>query len=1549
MKRGKSRIRGGKSGWVPALLLLMLLCGRTDREILAQSAGEETMVEESGGQERLSLSEEHISMDQTANENGWVNRDTTFTVTLPEEWAGESLPAVQYRKQEDTEWAVMEQPSSELPVYAFTETDFCYDGAYQFRLKEREDNQNDNQNEEQNDNENGNQNEDLGEGAQQEEPQVTVRFRKDKTAPVIRAVCTAPASEDAEGKHYSAREECRLTLTFTEAFYEELRSETGEITAPELTILKDGSPLSREETEGWITWGEFQDGSISVRVELPAEENTGIRYQVEAAYCDAAGNPLSMEEGSFGQLTDTGKGGFITGIFVVDSKAPELLSFSSQGDWSWSAEWEDGRIPLYRNVEGNDIAFTFAIEEREGWDSSLLSLQVVNLTENRVAAEYTGDSEALQWTHADGIHTAQFGYDGEEGKEGVYELRLSCRDRAGNFMKEEPPADSRFALDHAPPRLCVSVPEAVNILKNGEDWPATQAQDADCVSYYSEDIAVKIAVRDMFFGFSETEEGDAAAPENFRCELIRMEQNTEELTETKIQWSRTEDSVWSGSFRISEEGDYRIRISCRDAAGNAAENPDKNPAEADDRTENPAGEETLLQGTMEEDIYESPLLVVDRTAPVISFSYSAEPVERSQGRVYFDGTAALCLQVEDRNFRVQELKEILLGFEAVDSRGASRKEQTELNTYLEKLPGREISRGVWGAELPLDTEACYSIPIGVSDLAGNQAVWPEEPGAVVHRENPVVDRTPPEAVSLEYSGGTLVNYLPSGWIFSGEKLAVKASGKDETAGIREIRFVIRSEDGQEEVRTQSFQPAAAGSFQVELPLGAEDFRGLVRTEVYDWAGHCMARERNYAVESESLHRTAGTAELVAVTPPSRIVDGTAYYNTDLTVRLTLRDTFSGLQTVWYTGGTTLSGSRDYAAEAGNDLDGKAERKLIYEYVQELTLDAAANNENGVQVSAGYTDNAGYADSVTRSYHIDVTPPEIMVEYDPAEPVQGKYYNQERTAVVTIRERNFDERDVDFQITGTDGAFPEIGGWSSSGSGDDTLHVCKVVFREDGDYTFTLAFQDLAGNRAVYGQTDEFTIDRTAPELSVAWDNEDSRNEIYYADSRRAVIDILEHNFREDQIEVIVTADKEEADSGEAGSLPAISEWRREGDHNTAEINFSQDGSYTLAVRGWDLAGNEMAEYRTELFVIDQTPPKLVFSDVADQSANNGEVRPALRYSDANYDPGGTEILLSGYRNGQMEWKGSWRQLENGMALKLEDFPQVRELDDLYTLQASVRDLAGNQSQAQICFSVNRFGSVYTFDEKTEALAGPEGSYYTNQEQDLVITETNVDTLEFREIICSRNGKVRTMEEGKDYIAEEQEESSGWKQYVYTIGKENFEEEGIYLVTIYSEDRAENASDTGTKGRKLEFAVDKTAPVILVSGAEDGGRYREGTKELTLDIQDNLRLREVSVLLNGQRTVYSASELKENEGRIVLQIQGANYWQELMVTARDAAGNTAGTKSLRLLITPNLMVQFFMNKPVLYTTAGILLSLETAGLLLLRARLRRRDRQGRRKI
>ena len=124
------------------------------------------------------------------------------------------------------------------------------------------------------------------------------------------------------------------------------------------------------------------------------------------------------------------------------------------------------------------------------------------------------------------------------------------------------------------------------------------------------------------------------------------------------------------------------------------------------------------------------------------------------------------------------------------------------------------------------------------------------------------------------------------------------------------------------------------------------------------------------------------------------------------------------------------------------------------------------------------------------------------------------------------------------------------------------------------------------------------------------------------------------------------------------------------------------------------------------------------------------------------------------------------------------------MDDMYTMEATVYDLAGNSSEASVIFSVNRFGSVYTFSDATDALVGDNGKYYTNEEQEIVVTETNVDTLEFREITKNLNGSLNTMAEGEEYTVSESGTDVSWKQYTYTIPKENFEEEGTYILTIY---------------------------------------------------------------------------------------------------------------------------------------------------------------------
>ena len=159
------------------------------------------------------------------------------------------------------------------------------------------------------------------------------------------------------------------------------------------------------------------------------------------------------------------------------------------------------------------------------------------------------------------------------------------------------------------------------------------------------------------------------------------------------------------------------------------------------------------------------------------------------------------------------------------------------------------------------------------------------------------------------------------------------------------------------------------------------------------------------------------------------------------------------------------------------------------------------------VRASFIDHAGHVETVEKFYQIDATPPVITVEYDRNTPAHEKYYDQARTAYVTIRERNFDPRDVVFTITNTEGALPEIGSFRSTGQGDDMQHSCQVVFQEDGEYTFTVGFQDLAGNVADYSRVDTFVIDRTDPVLTVTYDNQEAASGFYFAKGRRATLTV----------------------------------------------------------------------------------------------------------------------------------------------------------------------------------------------------------------------------------------------------------------------------------------------------------------------------------------------------------------------------------------------------------------------------------------------------------
>ena len=754
------------------------------------------------------------------------------------------------------------------------------------------------------------------------------------------------------------------------------------------------------------------------------------------------------------------------------------------------------------------------------------------------------------------------------------------------------------------------------------------------------------------------------------------------------------------------------------------------------------------------------------------------------------------------------------------------------------------------------------------------------------------------------------NYQEYGYWFSKEPVTAKTQITDPFSGIGQAEVVILDADG-EVIRTEKFEREPENSDGEEdeseegtaddqtsyweqsigLPENGTEFNGTILINVEDRLENTDSQNGSIIVESEQAHQTQTPIQMEILTEPGRMVDGEAYYRSDVRVKYVFTDEISGLRTLSIKAGNELTEEKNYLEQAGTDRTESPGQPITHTFEWEGTIAAEHNNQNDVSVSATVVDNAGYEDQIDEKLHIDTTVPEITVEYDKNDPINERFYQEPRTATVSIKERNFAVEDVEFLITGTDGVRPAIGEWTSFGEGDETVHRCQVTFSEDGEYTFSVKFQDKAGNQAVYDRVDEFVIDQTAPVLTVQWDTEQSQNGNYYANGRQALIQVEERNFAPEEMEVLV-----EQEYGQSQS----SDWETQGLIHQKRISFSEDGTYGLTVRGRDLAGNVCAEYRSDSFVIDQTPPELEIRGVRDGSANAGVLKPEIISQDLNYQPGSLEVRLTGSLRGARTFSGKYVMASDGQQYTYENFPEEPSTDDIYVLEAVARDLAGNESRRICSFSVNRFGSVYTFDQLTEQLL--DGNRYLKNGAQMTITETNVDGLYLQNILCSHNGKSRTLEKNRDYTVSEKETLGDWKQYVYQIRKEVFSQNGLYEIAVCSEDLASNYSNTILKDRTIRFTVDHTPPRIRVSGIRNQGIYREQERVINLYLEDNLHLEQAEVTYDGDTTSYDAETLRASDRGIALRLGKSEQWQNLRIRAIDAAGNET-EENLNFLIWP----------------------------------------------
>lgn len=681
------------------------------------------------------------------------------------------------------------------------------------------------------------------------------------------------------------------------------------------------------------------------------------------------------------------------------------------------------------------------------------------------------------------------------------------------------------------------------------------------------------------------------------------------------------------------------------------------------------------------------------------------------------------------------------------------------------------------------------------------------------------------------------------------------------------------------------------------------------------------------VESGEMHKKSSDITFHWNKSSKKDAKGQDLYKKNVPVEITVSDTFSGIRQVeWnvtspYDTKENQKGTLvvDNNGRLTEDADGwsvdSREKNLVTRVTKKLTV---SNNSNDIKVWVKLTDRAGNTSKKSIQFSIDKTAPKIQVTYDnnsyDRQFTKGKkYYKAARTATVTVTERNFVAKEVVSSIQNAYGKAPKIGKWTkhyNRENPDETTYTTKLSYRADGDYTFDIACTDRAGNKAANFKTDKFVVDKTAPVIKVTYNNNAAQNGSYYNKARTATITITEKNFETSRIKMNGSARK----SGKGITFPGAGRWSTKGDIHTATIHYSADGDYTFDIAYTDKAGNQANKYSTDKFTVDQTKPKLTISGVANESANKGKVVPVVSWSDINLSGNASMTLTAYNRKGQVQYKGTYSNVSNGKKFTFADFEHKKEIDDIYTLAASVKDKAGNVTKQTIRFSINRFGSVYTLAKDVKSIEGS----YMNKEKNIVITETNVDQLDMKKVRVKvvKDGTAKNLVPNQDFSIRKTGKDGTWSQYIYTIYAANFTDEGQYTITISSEDRAGNVNETTdeSKGANLSFGVDKTAPVIVPVNIEDAITYAENGKKIVVDITDNLVLEKAEFYLNGEKV-----EAKVEKDGYTFHIDQSNQKQNVKVVAFDAAGNQTEKEVKDFYVTTNLLIRWYTNQVVFIST------------------------------
>jgi len=777
----------------------------------------------------------------------------------------------------------------------------------------------------------------------------------------------------------------------------------------------------------------------------------------------------------------------------------------------------------------------------------------------------------------------------------------------------------------------------------------------------------------------------------------------------------------------------------------------------------------------------------------------------------------------------------------------------------------------------------------------------------------------------------------------------------------------------------------------EKSAGTDVYTGrIVIYEDGDYVIACKLKDRSgnemVSYISETLVIDTGDPEISVIYDPGNdvnTVNGRKYYNDIQTAEIVIKEhNFRPDDVEVFITAEDLSGQdiavEDYASYLKNpsswyhqgDIHKAA---VIYSTDANYTFDISYNDLS-LRQSKEY---------VTDLFTVDKTPPDnLTVVYSESvldkviQSITFGYYKGVAEVTVTAEDnisgidyfiysgvKSGGVSEVNASVANRKIESPEISYFNSGKGARVRFTVPEGAMGPQNQFNGTVEFSavDRSENSSELKDDKRIVTDAITPEISVQY-SQPSRvigGKSYYADSITAALTITEANFYPEDLSLSVVKNGNKADIASYAL-----DWTNNGDVWTSSMQISDDGEHEVLISYDDRSGNKAADYTSDKMIIDTEKPVMHVSGIKHESANKtAQIGFTITAEDSYLDETTFKTNLTAVKRND---DGSFGQVE----IDIGDVQTViqgkqysftvdnLEEDAVYSLTAIVSDLPGNTSGVIIAddsagipvdkfmFSVNRAGSVFWLDDATMKLAD---DYYRQEVQsDLVIYEVNADPLQSYEIKLNENNIV----ENKDYTVNKSIGSETWNRYTYIIPKELASEENTYHVVLTSVDKADTVSYSDIKNAEISFVVDRTKPVVTISGLENNGRYQVAFQKSTLIPEDpGGELSELRVTLkdrygNEVKNLISIAKdellntLETADGKIEIEVP-PGIDQQVQITCKDAAGNEYINNIKNITVSNQWQVILYMNKPLFLASiaGGVLIIIGVIAVLFVSVRKR----------